>query len=353
VKKFYLFFQILVLTAGAIHATAASCDPTTSPDACRPTALTASISLTPRGVQLTWALYDDPLPDKVQVVRSPAFPQATGNPAVLPGDVSGFLDASAAPGQLYNYTVCTLYQVTYCSNTVSQGLPGGGNPPPPTTQPIAPSNLEVRDTSGWVSQTHWQEKFSLTWVPGKGFSYLTLFTGHMWDKIENISPTSSNLEITDPSLLHLNVIYQFRICGIANPQPLSNCSNTVTIYAPRLPLAKPPIKVSALAQSQHEVLVAWSSGDDNVSAWFDVQRQDVDKTITGFGTASVATRWTTLEPRIAFGARGFLVDKVQTDVRHAPVMPLTYRVCAGNASGKTCSEPIHATGSRVAPAVPH
>ena len=350
-------FAVLLMSPMMMLASAfgANCDPDASPDACRPVGLEANISLSPRGISLTWALFDTPLPDKAQVIRSPAFPKSVGNPAVITGNSPGYFDSTATPGQAYNYTVCTVYQNTFCSNTVIQGLPGTVRPPAP---PSPPSGLSVTDTSRWTSARHWQQSLSLHWKAGSGFPSYTIFTGHDWGRIDNIVPGASTFVIADPRLLQVNAVYQFRVCGASNSSNLSNCTNLVTINAPHVPLPKAPVSINAFAQGPNDVRLSWAPGDDNVSAWFDAERLDVDR-ITAAGGSGKGTFWQALQPRIATGQRAFLVDNLQTGnggPRHiplAPATPLTYRVCAGNQSGTTCSDPTQAKASKVAPIAPH
>jgi hypothetical protein len=341
-------------TTSVANATT-NCDPNASQDACRAAGLTASISFSPRGVSLKWALYDTPLPDKVQVIRTPAFPQNIGNPATIPSNSPGYLDTSAVPGQLYNYTICTVYQEVFCSNTVAQGLPGAAVQPQPA-QRIAPRNLTVRDTSGWASDRRWQPSFLLTWQPGNGYPSQTIWTGHLSGRIDNISSAVSSYSLTEPTLMAANTIYQIRVCsgdpGKGNPSP-PLCTNTVEVTSAKLPRPKVPIAVSSWAISPHEVTVGWTPGDDNVTEWFEVDRLDVDNTpVRSVMEGSlrvtmdmVNRRWTHLQPRIAAGHRNVLVDVVQAEPGHPPVTPFTYRVCALNSSGASCSDKIQSKAS--------
>jgi hypothetical protein len=170
----------------------------------------------------------------------------------------------------------------------------------------------------------------------------------MWDRIENISTATTSLAITG-SLIHVDWQFQyaFHLCGLGTHPLQSMCSNTVSIAAPVLPRPKAPVRTAAFAQSEHDVTVVFSAGDDDVSAWFEVERLDVNKTVIHPGSSQGARGWKTLSPRISAGRSGALRDPVQPDFRHAPVTPLTYRVCAGNVKGRTCTEPFEAKASRV------
>jgi hypothetical protein len=150
--------------------------------------------------------------------------------------------------------------------------------------------------------------------------------------------------------LVLGAGYEFKVCGVPTQPPL--CSNSVRMQAPSLPLPKPPTKIAGWRTVNNQVEISFSSGDDNVSQWFEVEQM-------GHGVGKNGpppTVWTFVAPRIQFGSRGLVIDR--NDRPRNPlaftttVRPYTYRVCAGNSTGRTCSGPVVSKASRIVPGPP-
>jgi hypothetical protein len=348
----------LGLVISPVAAAAEDCDPGTSQGGCLPQGVAVQPSPA-GGLRVQWQIFDEPPPNSVSITRTTQSSIACNQPLggaktfSVPSATSFVDDPAVTPGVLYGYAVCSVWDNgTICAQNVCQGLPGPSGSGNAGGAPVPPSNLQVSQSAGWATPTHWQHRVSLMWQPGRGadsFKITSLSGGTVY-----YTDLPANTSSYDADSLPPGAAYRFIVCGYARSKQLSPCTNAVDVTVSPLPAPKPPVALHAFAQSQHDVMVSFASGDDDVSHWFDVQREDINTTIAAPGLAP-ATVWTTVPPRIEFGSKGFVDDKVQTDFRHAPVQPLTYRVCAASSAAPqsiVCSLPFQAVGSKFAQVSP-
>ena len=112
------------------------------------------------------------------------------------------------------------------------------------------------------------------------------------------------------------------------------------------PLA--PTSVIASVRASNKVEVSWKSGDTRAD-WFEVERTDIRNAAPALHLPRSPV-WKTLQPRQKpTGGLMSFADGLVTDANHTISQPYTYRVCAGNSAGRTCSEPVQAKGTQIAP----
>jgi hypothetical protein len=339
---------ILMLLGWCGLARATSCDPSAEGGgACTPQGVRASFYFEAgrSGLLVTWAIYDTPLPDTVRVYRTPKD-NAQGY-VEISGSAYQAFDTDVSPNLLYTYTVCAEYDQEYCSPPVTQGVPGGNPAPSPGPASTLPSNLTIREYAAWVTPSRWERRWVWDWGAGNGQTYdvvtreLRHPTDPAFDPIgSNLTKLATHYEEVMPVTTSQSLT--FRVCATRLGQGLNRvgCTNAVTVTPAPIPSPKAPVKLGASQVSTHEGYVRFSSGDENISAWFEVERLDGHIGVIGLPQTH-GDLWTLLSPRVNMGSPGRLRDdgsgsKPEFD------NPFIYRVCAGNTSGRTCSDSFKA-----------
>jgi hypothetical protein len=332
-------FGGLLMTAGV---RANECDATQSQDICQPFVLEVAASPLDGGVIVRWEMSDDPPPNAVLVYRQPA-----GTDGPLPGSkplitcqhcgVGNVIDKTAQPGVQYWYWVCATWDNNgqVCAPHWAAGLIATPAPPP---APLYPRNLKIKESATWATSTHWMRRWNWSWDAGNQRDYAFV--------VRQIS-TPQGWMVIGSNLLGYAAAFgedlgvrnrpsgTYRVCAASfhaggGPFDIKTCSNSAVYTAAPVPVPKAPLHGSAAAFSRSKIDIQFASGDDDVSAWFDAQR------LNGPGNS-----WLTLKPRVNFGSPGVVVDDgsgATTGIDH----PFTYRVCAGNETGTTCSDHFEA-----------
>ena len=326
----------LGLTGAAL---ANNCDATQSPDVCQPIVLKVEANPLAGGVDIRWELVDEPPANAILVYRQladTAGPVPGSTPLLTCSECSGVIsviDKTAQPGVQYWYWICALWDNNgqVCAPHWAAGL---GAAPPPSPTPTYPKNLKLTEAAAWTTPTHWTRRWAWSWDPGNQRDYAFVarqqFLSASWDVVgSNLSGTASGF--SESLGVRDRRTGTYRVCAASfhpggGPFDVKSCSNSVVFAAAPVPAPKVPTRAGAYAISKTNITIQFASGDDNVSAWFDVQRLNGPN-----------DNWLTLKPRVIAGTAGLVVD----DGSNAATgfnNPFIYRVCAGNESGTTCTE---------------
>jgi hypothetical protein len=336
------FLLVIAWILMATEVRANECDATQSPDICQPFVAVKASPLD-GGVIIQWTMEDDPPPNAVLIYRQPA---GTDGPA--PGSsplltcpecgVGNFIDKNAQPGVLYRYWVCALWDNNgqVCAPYWEAGLIANPPPPPP---PTYPRNLKITESTTWATPTHWTRRWTWSWDGSNQRDYAfvvrQLFSPQVGWNVEGNNLVGYASAFGEDLGVHDRRTGNYRVCAASfhpggGPVDIKACSNAVAFSAAPVPVPKAPTRNRAAATSRTNIHVYFASGDDDVSEWFDVQRLNGPE-----------NNWLTLKPRINAGSAGLLVDDGSRATSGFD-NPFTYRVCAGNESGTTCSEPFKA-----------
>jgi hypothetical protein len=346
-------------------AEAAGCTPDPQAGGCFPQQV--AVKAFSGGLRVEWQIFDSPLPNSISITRTQQLNLACNEPGPqpaksfsVPASTSFFDDTTATAGPLWGYQVCSNWDNgPACAPAVCNGRSGsggGGGPTPPPPPRKAPANLTVKETAGWISQTRFQRTWTWNWTPSHGYPDIVMgstpnLTTQPWLWQWNMRTPGNSFSMPQSPVLGPGSL-MWRVCGADSPnlppQPLppeAACANTATLAPAPGPDPRAPVSVSAIAETSHHASIAFGSGDENVSRWFEVQRQDSIPPGGQVHPGQPSIFWVPLSPRIAFGSPGVFADNVQPASGHVAVQPLTYRVCAGNGLApqpQTCSAPVQA-----------
>ena len=292
-----------------------------------------------------WIFRIQPLPNSVSIARtvqaSIACNQPIGAPVPfnVPAETSFLDDTQAKPGTLYGYSVCANWDSgSVCAPNRCQGLPAA---PPPPSVPTYPRNLSIAEKLAWVTPTLAERRWIWGWTAGNGRDYG--FVSRQEKNDAGWDATGSNLKkdearFEDVVGIRDSVLRTFRVCGAnfhpgGGPFDLINCSNIVQVRPGPVPLPKAPVSAGATATSRTQIDVNFAPGDENVTAWFDVER------LNGPGN-----QWFTVASRVRRESPGHVVDNGRNP-QPGFDNPFTYRVCASNGTdtGRTCTASFKAT----------
>jgi len=269
-------------------------------------------------------------------------------------------------------------------------------PPPVPLPATAPQALAARDVSLWVSSTLWLAKVELTWTPGERLNDQTVerhpsaYPGY--DQLLRLPATATSYV----TFIRPGTVVRFDVCGYGRFEHPVGCASTEARIA--LPPPRAPVRIAVVPTSPAEVRISWRG--DNVSASFELERlqapglsavtvqpkeiqpphawrpgmalpsQSVGSVHPGAAPARApgagqvrlpepppaSLHWVRLQPPTsASSASGppddlAFTDNITNTSAHfggAPVEPYTYRVCAVNTSGRTCSGPVEAVRGAV------
>jgi len=311
------------------------------------------------------------------------------------------------PGATYVFKVqaCTSGAFgSSCSDWTDRKVTVPRPPPPPPPVPLrgrAPEYVNFSDVSSWESPTRFAAKVELTWTPGERLtgieiSPLPYVSGGRVRLPATATSYVARIRAGDEVRGNESRIFVCGYDGQGHYERNVGCVSTLALIP--LPPPNAPVRIAVVPTSPAEVRISWRG--DNVSASFEVERlqapglsavtvqpreiqpphawrpgmalpsQSVGSVHPGAAPARApgagqvrlpepppaSPHWIRLQPPTSAGGPltpdsdlAFTDNLTNTSAHFggAPVEPYTYRVCAVNTSGRTCSGPVEAVRGAV------
>lgn len=214
----------------------------------------------------------------------------------------------------------------------------------------APTNLSVVDQSQWTDAFTWTPKLHVSWQPGINYATDTLtwtainpHQGDQWDE-SPIPKSQSTFDVTSALLppaisLYPGTLYSLSLC--ADPSTI-NCA--MAAVKTLLPSPKMPLDASALKSDiAGAFVISWETAD-NITDSFEVDRQDTIVVFKLHDGSMLESVWTPLKPVVnRTTAFAYSINDAPPSATATFTPGNTYRVCAQNASGSTCTLPFAVT----------